>query len=116
MDRIGDVDLESTLLARCFAATELLALQNFFGEQPNLEDCAPICTVLFAINATDSALPYQLEVDFKYVGHGNWDQLPPRWIRLRAGETGLVRILDANVIGLENTFVCSLLYLEQVLT
>jgi hypothetical protein len=104
--RIGDINLESTLLERCFA-TKSLALHNFFGEYPKIEDCIPVSTAVFSIKATDLSLPYQLEIDYKYVGHGDWEKLPPRWIRLRAGESGLVRILDANVVDLENKFTSS---------
>ena len=100
--RLGDPHLENGLLQRFFAASDQLTFEARPFIKFGSDRCYPLYTAIVTIKGVGSVPDYCLEVTFKEDGQGSYYREPFRWLILDNEEKGLTKMLDINLIDLEN--------------
>lgn len=96
---IGDPIVESRALTRCFEGKEILAPQDAWTRE--LSDVKPVYAATFEIATPQGQGDLLLDVELAYEG-GVSTLLSKRWYRLRENQPEPRKLLDGNILKLEN--------------
>lgn len=98
-DRIGDKDIEQSILARFLSASDMLFPQEALTL--TLDAIKPVYSAVFTLGHPEAEGNLRLEIEARALADDSIERTSTKWTKLEKGKTDLQKLLNASLIKLE---------------